>query len=778
LIGSFCGNGLYLKLTINLTYTPILVSFEDYFVESADVLNKMLRILFVILFVFISGVSFSIAQSVPDRNDLEQWTFPPIDFQNVREGNRIDPRLKIALEEMRKVLGEAKIILLQQPSNYSSLFQNWSSCTVQYVALLREAGLDVTAEKTLDTFPKNPPGLRSQLLHSNPIRTKRKDPNNTDLKKSRIITDTEISQLAQQLWRKANGTYFYETIITLPFYSESSRREFSGLDRSFNVPMSFDEEKTDQPLRSFRTYKEWATDFVAKYSIEKQNILNKLKTSSTQDVHFSAYSEILPYAVLFSIMGFQDDARQTVQKAKELAQIYVKQEYERNSYSYSSYKLKEPIIRHEEIWRTIITAYIIIGEYQSAIETLDEMRESFIKLYAAGEAPSWRHVWQSSITKLLQWIAVENSIEQAAEYMKQYSDFMAGEDVISNTAHSLALRAAKEGRTADIEKYLQFARKENISQQEIYLECCRYVFQHTSLEQTSVLLNEYFPQIASIHLRDAPLNELGILFLKTGDENSARKIFDRINDSIKINETQAMNETPVRNFQDRSEQGKLLAERYKAGWTKPTLQFLETLTDPIFRCQIFCSFVPAVADEKGEKRAEVIEVTKKFIRLAYESALKTDATPISPPLNSYSYQSHSYIEDNRSIQSRLLWLVIRTTLMTDHLTLTRQIIHKERTRTKNEIVIENQEMFFNDDNYLVSRLIAKEDLSSAIFVLKETNSSTALKYQIALQLAVKLIESPPPNNEIVREQEQKEEQHQRQKQTPLFGLKKLLRERK
>jgi hypothetical protein len=379
---------------------------------------------------------------------------------------------------------------------------------------------------------------------------------------------------------------------------------------------------------------------------------------------------------------------------------------------------------------------------------------------------------------LLQWIAVENSIEQAAEYMKQYSDFMAGEDVIGNIVYSLALWAAKEGRTADVEKYLQSI-KDNTRLQEIYLECCRYDFQHTSLEQTSVLLNKYFPQITSLYIRDALLNELGILFLKTGDEKSAQKIFDKINDSLKINETQATNNTSAGNFQDRSESGKLFAERYKAGWTKPTLQFLETLTDPIFRCQIFCSFVSAIADEKGEKHAEIVEVTEKFLRLAYESALKTDTTPISSSSNSYySYLSNSYVEDKRSTQTRLLELVLRTTLITDHLTLARRIIRQKQVKAKNATVIENQEMLFNNDNYLVSRLIAKEDLSSAIFVLKETNSSIALKYQIALQLAVKLIESPPPNNEIVREQEQKEEQHQRQKQIPLFWLKKLLRERK
>jgi tetratricopeptide (TPR) repeat protein len=738
-------------------------------ISSVDIFSKLVRIIFAVLFIFIFSVSFGAAQLLPDRNELEKWTFPPIDYQNIREGCRIDPQLKIALEEMRKVLDKAKNTLLEQPSDDPSssmntpFFRNWSSCVVQYIVLLREAGLDVTAEKTLDTFPKYPRNeLRYRLLYSDSIQIKRKKTDDDDLKKNRTITEEEMSQLAKQLWTQTSGMFSFG------ISTESSFREFFGLNHSFRVPIFFGEEKLKKPIRLFHSYKEWATDFITKYTIEKQNILNKLKTLSAQKVHYASCDEVLSYAILLSVMGFQEEARQTVQKAKELAQKYVEQNYEQNS---SRYKLREPIIRDEQVWRNIITAYIVIGEYQSVMETLNEVKEDFTKLYVAGETHSWRDIWQQLITKLIQWIAVENSVEQAVEFLKLYSDFMARDDVISNVAQSLALRAAKEGRTTDVEKYLQFMQKENSSKQEIYFECCRYAFQQTSLEQTSVLLKKYFPQIASTGLQNTKLNKLGILFLKTGNEESARKIFDKINDSLKFSEVQAINNYSVNVFsnQNEDESGKLLAERYNAGWTEPTLQFLETFTDPIFRCRIFCSFVTAVADGKGAKHAEV---TKKFLRLAYESAIKTNASPFSTLTSSYSYQNSSYIENSRSIRIRLLWLITRTALMTDHLTLARQTIRQERTDSKNATVIGDQEIFFPDHHNFVSHLIAKEDLSTAIFVLKEIDSAD-LKYQIALQLAVKLIESPPHNNEIVGK-----EQSQQQKQTSLFRTRKPLRERK
>jgi hypothetical protein len=303
-----------------------------------------------------------------------------------------------------------------------------------------------------------------------------------------------------------------------------------------------------------------------------------------------------------------------------------------------------------------------------------------------------------------------------------------------------------------MEKYLQIIPKEHYSRQKIYFEYCRYVFQH-SPEQAAALLEKYFTSMVFTgHLQNTQLNELGIMFLKTGDKESARKIFDKVNDSLKMQESQSPQNSSDKNFylSNYSQQpyGKFFADRYKAGWKEPTLQFLETFTDPVFRCRIFCSFADILAEEQGEEYTVVIE---KFLHLAYESAFKTDADTITHLLflaRSSLQESNDSVEENeknQSIRSRMLWLVTRTALLADHLTLARQSIRQERLDSKNTAVIGDMERFIHNNHKFVSRLVAKEDLTAAMFVLKEVDSAD-LKYRLAFQLIMRLLESPPPQN--------------------------------
>ncbi|MDR0705455.1 MAG: hypothetical protein LBF88_10775, partial [Planctomycetaceae bacterium] len=335
--------------------------------------NKFQKICFV-LFVFIFGISFSIAWSEKQRSALEEWMFPPIDYQNVREGTTIDPRMKTALEEMRKVLGKTKDTLLKHwPDNsapiyyqYQQKFHYWQSCTVQFVALLREAGLDVSAEKMLDTYPDNASEFRSRL---SVLDMKQKKVTNPDGDRLLYI----INLLQQKI---------DDHSITFPITSGKTRyRRFSGLNALSSIVLS-DEPTPAETPRSFKTYKEWTTALLEEYPVEKQDVLNKLKILSDRNSYPSG-TELIPYALLLSAMGFQTEAIQTIQKTKEAAQNYIQKQLQQDRY-----KLKKNLIRSTHTWNQIIAAYILIGEYQSAIKMLEECKETFIELYVASESHS------------------------------------------------------------------------------------------------------------------------------------------------------------------------------------------------------------------------------------------------------------------------------------------------------------------------------------------------------------------------------------------------------
>ncbi|MDR1963741.1 MAG: hypothetical protein LBQ50_08175 [Planctomycetaceae bacterium] len=645
---------------------------------------------------------------------------------------------------MRNVLNETKNSVIksqiESDNDHSSSYrdaqflQNWNSCTAQYITLLREAGLDSTAEKTLDTYPKKAvTNLRQLVQNSFPAITQKRTKSDT------MNKEEKISQLVSLLRTTATGT------SEIPFSErnlESSTRHFSCLNENGNRWLSFSDSEPTEPPRTFSTYKEWATNLLTKYPVEKQDVLEKQTNYFNKNIRSNSYyyQEPLKDAILLSVMGFQEEARQTVQKAKELAQDFVKYQMQNNNYD--NYKLKEPLIREEHTWNNIIDTYIFIGEYDLAIKTLDEVKESFIKLYIAGERCSWINVWQQALSRLIRWIAVENSLEKAAEYMNQYSDFLGREDIIGRVVSSLAIQAAKEGRTEDIKKYLKFTNENNFQKQQIYFELCRYVAQHASREQTAALLEEHFhPTRYPQSLGNSSDNEVGIMFLNVGEEDFARRFFYRVNDSFKSFESEFIKNRrtgysyPLGN----NDPGKLLAERYKAGWTEEILRFMETFADSEIRCRIFCSFINAIADMKHS------EVTDKFLRLAYESALKTDPAPLSTSME-WSEKEKSYRPTCQSSQSRLLELVATTALLVDRLTFARQAMNQaKQLDMKNGVKLQYRYIIISD---MISRLVAKEDISSAILAMNEIDSAT-LKYEFAFRIAYRLIASPPEDNETV-----------------------------
>lgn len=576
----------------------------------------------LVLMLLLHGFT-SITPAQPQwPEELKDWSIPKIDYHVISQKKQFDPRLPGVLEEARKSLNEFKKSFLNNPHEQHRVHQ-WLNQTAQFVVLLRKAGLDGEAEKILDSFPN----LIDSLYHGN-MDLRSQVVNFTGSQIDAVSMDTPqkptLLKIASQLRSKTpDSSGFYRDD---DFKAQPRVRSFpmQTAYHAYNPQSSDPGEGTEG--EKFATFKQWSEHLIEKYAPNFDAVAEEVENlKRTSQNHSRKSSPMLDLAVLLSVGGRQEEAKNLVLEAIE--QMKLQSSDQRRSSSNREPSLKENVIREENSWREIAKTYMRTGESELVLKTLEEMKETSIKLYAAGErAGNWSQQWDLVISDVITWIAREESLDEALPWNEK----ILNRNQISGTWGQIVLQLARQGREEDVAKILELdSVKIGINRSEPAYLLAEYAVKNLPRDEALSKLNELFaaPNAPGKGLSMERQNAVGLFYLRLDDAETAKEYFTRVNDMIKMNESRASAANVPRHHyihnvpNDGNTPARILAERYKAGLRNETIRFLETLSEPEFKIPLLCVFIENIAEQSDR------DLVKKLLREMLLDVQKIELDP-------------------------------------------------------------------------------------------------------------------------------------------------------
>ena len=626
----------------------------------------------------------------PARVPFDEWSLAKPDYSPL-QGQGFDPRLETVLEQMRLSINAMQEEIVQSkeflPQYQSLQYRMLMGPLMTYIQLLRETGLDIAAERVLDSLPKsydnNQPvfDIRRQL-QARPPRPAGNADNPVPLK----MNVQQIASTLQSISPGGDGyfNYFSRPQVVRDGYAGT---DFGGYGGAYYpaMPQPMNDANPESPDdKSIRirekSYSAFARALVATEKPDLDEVLQWNKQLTQNNRSSNDYRQQLSCAILLSAMGEQDAANQAVDNAFLVATTYDQDRI--GQQRDDRVQVEGVVIRDVHVWQSFIDALMRIGEYDAAVKMLREMRESLTKLQAAGENIYWNQLWNELAGRLATFSALEGDLDRALEY----SELLLTKQERNNVLFAVAGHLFRQGRmdemkrVTDSEHYVPPGYS-FVDVNARYNQAKEIAKTGSREEALAALLSLFEPDGQNrqgVPTDPALRNELGLLFLKWDDGNNARKLFTMVNDMIKTSLEQ----------QDRSNSGymlgqydqfaRFLAARYRAGLTGETLDFAKTIRQTPDCIILNSTLAEEIANELN--KTEVVEL----LNTAWQTALTLEPNPGIPDIP----DPNRVIMPNRFVfRNDYLWAVARAALVADCLPEAQRFIHEAKSLDANIPVI-------------------------------------------------------------------------------------------
>ncbi|MCL2347591.1 MAG: hypothetical protein FWC50_04940 [Planctomycetaceae bacterium] len=573
------------------------------------------------------------AAQPPLTKEQKEWVISKPDDRELR-GKNFDPRLSQVLEEIRVAANQVKERQIKNSGRnpVPSYAPNWNCLAAQYISLLRQAGMMDAAEKILTSAPepdrqRGEQDIRSMLQNFNMPTAVQTQPVklNTQMVAERLLSMNinDFSGCYCDPAQQPGGIPMGYVGYSVPVVQTSTVYSGYAPYSSYPQPQPVNNESQDDSTR-YKSYREWAENFIEKHQPNVEEALREIRGMKDNDRNsYFDSRRILGYAVLFSVVGHQEDAKQTIADAMELA----KSSALRQVKDRDDYLVKDDTIRDTSFWENVVNAQIRMREYDEAVKTIEAMRESMTKLQMAGEDVQWSRSWNNMFANLAKFTAQEESLDKGLSYL----DKIMRTSERDNVLNSLAQTAAKQGKEDDVKKILALTKNNYGYGREMYqYDLVMYKVKNGKPEEALAALKSLLDAgenrgTALMYLSPPQKNEVGLLFLKHDDAENARKIFVMVNDQLKMTESNSKNPQnqmpPEQICMEAANAAKMLAARCKNGLAEETLAFVNTFKEPKFCAPFFAAFASEIATDDNQTQV------KQLLDKAFQSAMQLEPNP-------------------------------------------------------------------------------------------------------------------------------------------------------
>ena len=670
----------------------------------------------------------------PEKTYFDDWNLAKPDYSPLA-GKGYDPHLEMVLEQMRFSINAMKDEIVQSkeflPQHQSPQYQMLMEPLAVYVQLLRNTGLDMAAESVLDAVPKsydsNQPvfDIRSQLQSMASRSMSSATPQKPGVQ--------QIASILQNAHPDKDGYFNYSS---RPQVMQTGLGVYYPPAMAYSMPEedSDPDAKDDKRIRE-KSYSAFARALIALEQPDLDEVLQWNKQLTQNDGMSFGYNHQgqLSCAILLSAMGEQDIANQLVDRVLLDATKYAQNQNEQNRNH--QVQAEGVVIRDQNVWQTFIGALLRMGEYDTAVKMLREMRENMTKLQAAGENIYWNSNWNSLSGNLATFAALEGDLDRALEYAK----LPVNPNEKQNLLQSIAMKLFRQGRmdemkrVTDSENYVQSSGNSFNDPNARYNQAKEIAKTGSRDEALAALCALFEPDENNnpgIPYDPAMRNELGLLFLKWDDGINARKLFTMVNDAIKSTLQQQSRQDSM--FGQGDMFAKFLAARYKAGLTGETLDFVKTIKQAPGCIMFHLTLAEEIANESNQ--ADVLEL----LNLAWQAALTQEPNPGIPEIND-PYRGGG---SNRFIfRNDFLWAVARAALVANCLPEAERYIQEARALDANIPKISVKvRMMLNSNSYYQPFQASQQDqlwMSCVDKILKRNRNNIG-----AAMIAAGNIESP------------------------------------
>ncbi len=571
-------------------------------------------------FIQFGFVSAQMLEGLPSRKPAEDAPLPEIaapDYSAL-DDKRFDPNLKITLEKIRDLYNKLRLINREDYSwerggndFYVSLFGP-VPVAGDYIQMLKTAGMEDEADKILDAFPTAERisyryNIREYLKHDclnlQPI--------------VEIYPDSATGNALQLFYTKTgeNGKYQY-------FTPKSKRGTPKNTDSSFwsmNVRTNTDE--APKPEKEFDSYFDWADYYMERHKADLAGLDEEI---SKFDI-YTRHDDFYGYALLLYNAEKKEEAEQLIER---ITNALIKNEI------WNAKQRNIPVpeifnIQSFSHWENLIRYQLRTKQYDAAeksLKTAIDSRENII-----------------SPEIIVYFYLRERGLDEAMRIIDEYySKGRFGNDSRPGVMLNIAKMLVQMGQIEDAQKILDekdAVYPYEVSTVKMLIE--KYKAKHDPEEKEKTLVelrklldgSTQFNKYPNLPRLVQEQNDLGLLFLKLGDRESAKKVFDHVDDSIA---THFLNSNSLENGQ--ATYNDLIEQRYLAGYKDETLDFIENKA-PAELGMLLSYWMCRDLSDKIDK-----DELRKILDLEYKCAIALDVNPgIIPTERTLPFQNDGLV---------------------------------------------------------------------------------------------------------------------------------------
>ena len=336
--------------------------------------------------------------------------------------------------------------------------------------------------------------------------------------------------------------------------------------------------------------------------------------------------KVCAYAVMLSVAGRSEEADKVYALAVQLA-------FDLELFSYQHFGFEEPLLWSDELWACLFRAQVRMQKYDDALASLEKMRETYIKIYEKGLKIEWHGTWDKCIKYMIQSLCYEGDIERGLALI---------EKLTVNTSHEakrllpdmIASRFAQFGQEEMMRKVLETCHLNEEQEFRCYYQLAKYQYKQGQTQEAHAafkrLLEDYH-LLENYHSNDAYFcDEWGLIFLKLGDTENAKKLFARVDEQI----TRQFEDTPEHMESRARGNYYLLMDRFKSGLRQEAVDVVLSVEEPWYAVPLTLYFLDSIADfadqqtcqqliEHANRMAAQIPPNPGIVKPLYEMNMST-----------------------------------------------------------------------------------------------------------------------------------------------------------
>lgn len=514
----------------------------------------------------------------------------------------IDPQFEETLEKLRE---EYNRIRLMDSRRYPWRFPHADFETAAFgpktiagdlAFFLQKAGLEAESQKILDLFADDDKlmyfqyTMKEYVQNEIPFQNLRRTQRTLEFLRDHTDLWNNINHVQHQL--PQNGLYLlYEN----PWHDDAQK---------------------------FTHYADWVKAYVTRNEPDVEEIRQRIKKAREQlrndsqldGVGYRDYDSIFAMAILLHYIGHEKDAEDAAAFAHEIMESTEKHIAQRNGKA-----LPEPIVPSDvAYWQSLIRYRLRTGNHEMALETLGAMKKAYI-----GKGVSQTQAWNNELASIAFYLCSNGRFEQGMELMNDYIDRETGRQESYNLKRAyenLALMLAQKGLKKESQLVMQHPQFPQGNEPSVRYCSARYVVHTGTPEQGLAALRELLETSLDGTYYGIPeeleeINELGIFLLKYGDIEGASVPLGIRNQKISGSVNAGRYQYPFL-----EQHAGLLAEGYRYGYKKQTVDFITKLKDPAQRVLFLCFMLDQLPEIDETEKTPLLDI-------AYETALQVAPNP-------------------------------------------------------------------------------------------------------------------------------------------------------